>query len=117
MKFFIERWKVACLPHEVPAVATIPPIGNDGGKKLFMTTTTEKNKYANLALLNLNCVITADRLVGIECDEGEKEKWKFRRERVVGGESIVWQSARYQHSISRYFRFDILRIHKFLAIF
>lgn len=39
-----------------------------------MTTTTEKNKYANLALLNLNCVITADRLVGIECDEGEKEK-------------------------------------------
>lgn len=35
MKFFIERWKVACLPHEVPAVATIPPIGNDGGKKLL----------------------------------------------------------------------------------
>lgn len=52
-----------------------------------------QNKYVNLLLLNLNCVITS---------QNEKRKiW------ISASKFLLWQSGRYQHSISKYFRFRI----------
>lgn len=52
-----------------------------------------QNKYVNLLLLNLNCVITLRRMKSENLNSSSIEV-------------SFWQSGRYQHSISRYFRFS-----------